>query len=159
MARAKAAGVQNQIITGGSLKESRNALKLAQENGQGHNFITIHTLIHAQDSIPPLDATLRDLTSCRNNPTDNTYSRSIDLSPKISLVLIVSLPLESVDWTMTVYSLPTKKRRRRRSGKIKCISFHGANDPQSAVGTGQETSFTVVLAQSSMSSGLCPVAY
>lgn len=34
MQRAKAAGVQNQIITGGSLKESRTALKLAQENGK-----------------------------------------------------------------------------------------------------------------------------
>jgi Tat protein secretion system quality control protein TatD with DNase activity len=31
--RAKAAGVINQIITGGSLKESKEALKLAKENG------------------------------------------------------------------------------------------------------------------------------
>jgi Tat protein secretion system quality control protein TatD with DNase activity len=31
--RAKAAGVTNQIITGGSLKESKESLKLAKQNG------------------------------------------------------------------------------------------------------------------------------
>lgn len=33
MERAKAAGVVSQIITGGSLKESRESLKLAKQNG------------------------------------------------------------------------------------------------------------------------------
>jgi Tat protein secretion system quality control protein TatD with DNase activity len=39
MERAKAAGVVSQIITGGSLKESRESLKLAKQHGTHYSQI------------------------------------------------------------------------------------------------------------------------
>lgn len=39
--RAKLAGVKSMIITGGSLKESRDALKLAKEKGKSGATLTL----------------------------------------------------------------------------------------------------------------------